>query len=321
MEPLPRGANFVRGKTLWEIGLHIAGDPNEPYTGNRDLCISVGSGSCEHYIPYLRMSSGSPILAHAVVRGEIEMAFVNPSGCLTQAYRGKGLFSEPLPVRVVANYPSWDRYIHCIHPRTGITSLEQIKEKRYPLRLSVREDPTHSTRVLLNQTLPLLGFTLDDLLSWGGSLQTNGGPGDERRLRALEEGTIDAVFDEGIVMWFDKALAAGMRPITPDEDVMRGLEDIGWRRAQIKAGRYPHLTEDHMCIDYSGWPIYARESLPDELAYKVCAAIAAREAEIPWDPASYTDLAQLWQNTEATPLDVPLHPGAVQWCREQGYKV
>ena len=27
MEPLPKGANFVRGKTLWEIGLHIAGNP------------------------------------------------------------------------------------------------------------------------------------------------------------------------------------------------------------------------------------------------------------------------------------------------------
>ena len=26
MEPLPRGANFVRAKTLWEIGLHIAGN-------------------------------------------------------------------------------------------------------------------------------------------------------------------------------------------------------------------------------------------------------------------------------------------------------
>ena len=31
MESLPRGANFVRAKTLWEIGLHIAGNPRTPY--------------------------------------------------------------------------------------------------------------------------------------------------------------------------------------------------------------------------------------------------------------------------------------------------
>src|SRR5690242_21825501 len=85
MEPLPKGANFIRAKFLWEIGLHIAGDPKEPYTGNRDVCISVGSGSGDRYKPKLRMSSGSPILAHAVARGELEAAIVNPSALLTRS--------------------------------------------------------------------------------------------------------------------------------------------------------------------------------------------------------------------------------------------
>src|SRR5688572_12051055 len=98
MEPLPKGANFVRAKMLWEIGLNIAGDPDEPYTGNRDVCVSVGSASADHYRPYLRMSTGSPILAHAVMKGDLDMAFVNPSGFVTQMYRGTGLFEgNPLP--------------------------------------------------------------------------------------------------------------------------------------------------------------------------------------------------------------------------------
>src|SRR5262245_2970123 len=85
MEPLPRGANFQRTKLLWEIGLHIAGDPKTPYYGPRDMCISVGSGSGENFKPKLRMSTGSPILAHAVCRGELEMSMVNPSGFLTRS--------------------------------------------------------------------------------------------------------------------------------------------------------------------------------------------------------------------------------------------
>ena len=44
MEPLPVGANFKRAKMLWEIGLDVAGDYSLPYGGNRDLCITVGSG-------------------------------------------------------------------------------------------------------------------------------------------------------------------------------------------------------------------------------------------------------------------------------------
>ncbi|HJU62583.1 MAG TPA: hypothetical protein VJ864_11100, partial [Candidatus Binatia bacterium] len=241
MEALPRGANFQRAKLLWEIGLHIAGDPKTPYYGPRDMCISVGSGSAETFKPKLRMSTGSPILAHAVCCGDLEMSMVNPSGFLTQAYRGTGLFPEPLPVRVLANYPSWDRYVHVIHPRTGLKSLAEIKQKKYPLRLSIREDATHSTRVLLDQTLAIYGFTLADLESWGGTLQLNGGPGDERRINALRAGTIDAIIDEGLVLWFDAALAAGMEPITLEDWAMTKLQALGWRRVVIPKGRYPHL--------------------------------------------------------------------------------
>ncbi|HWO41493.1 MAG TPA: TAXI family TRAP transporter solute-binding subunit [Candidatus Eisenbacteria bacterium] len=320
MEPLPRGANFQRAKMLWEIGLHIAGDPKTPYYGPRDMCIAVGSGSHESFRPWLRMSTGSPILAHAVCRGELEMAMVNPSGFLTQAYRGTGLFAEPLPVRVLATYPSWDRYVHVIHPRTGLKSLADIQEKKYPLRLSIREDATHSTRVLLDQTLALYGITLKDIESWGGSLQLNGGPGDERRMNALKAGTIDAIFDEGLVLWFDEALAAGMEPITPEEPIMKRLEALGWRRALIPKGRYRHLKADHECIDYSGWPLYTRASLPDEDAYKVVDAIHARKDEIYWED-SYTGIGQLGQDTEATPRDVPLHPGAEKWYRDHGFSV
>ena len=119
MEPLPRGANFQRALMLWEIGLHIAGNPNTPYYGPRDMCIAVGSGSNETFKPWLRMSTGSPILAHAVCRNELEAAMINPSGLLTQAYRGTGIFSEKLPVRIVAVYPSLDHFVYMVHPRTG----------------------------------------------------------------------------------------------------------------------------------------------------------------------------------------------------------
>lgn len=319
MQYLPRGANFQRSKTLWEIGLHIAGDPNEPYTGNRDMCIAVGSASGETFKPWLRMCTGSPIVAHAVVAGDIEMAFVNPSGALTQAYRGKGLFDKPLPVRVVCSYPSWDRFVVMVHPRTGIRSLADLKDRRGPLRISIREDPTHSTRVLTDQLLPLYGFSLHDLESWGAALQGVGPPSDERRLNGLRAGEIDLCMDEGIPSgWLDTALENGMVPITLEDEIFKQLQDIGWRRVVIPAGRFRGLKEDHACIDYSGWPLYTRESLPDEIAYRVCDALSARSEHVPWE-VSYTGIGQTGQDTEATPIDVPLHPGAARWYREHGF--
>ncbi len=45
MSKLPFGANFKRAQILWELGLHIAGNPQTRYGGDRDMRISVGSGA------------------------------------------------------------------------------------------------------------------------------------------------------------------------------------------------------------------------------------------------------------------------------------
>src|SRR5436305_5948066 len=281
MEPLPRGANFVRAKTLWEIGLHMAGNPVTPYGGNRDMVITVGSGSGERFRPWLRLATGSAILAEEVAKGGIEAAFVNPSALLTQAYRGLGLFSAPLPLRILALYPSWDRFVFMVHPRTGIRSLADIKATRYPLRVSVREDPTHSTLVLIDQAFALHGFALKDIETWGGRLVLCGGPSDVRRLGPLARGELDAVFDEGIKVWVDEALAAGLAPIELEPAEFDAMARLGWRKVSLPQARFPRLPRDVDAIDFSGWPIYANASLPEQLAYDICGALAAREAEMP----------------------------------------
>src|SRR5439155_9475922 len=103
---VPAGANFKLAATLGQTGLAIAGDPEIPYGGNRDMSIVIGSGAGKDFSPSLRLATGSAIMAHALAAGDLDLAFVNPSGLLTQAYRGTGLFAEPLPVRWVARSPS-----------------------------------------------------------------------------------------------------------------------------------------------------------------------------------------------------------------------
>jgi TRAP-type uncharacterized transport system substrate-binding protein len=315
MEPLPRGANFRRCKLLWELGLHVAGNPDTPYGGDRDMCITVGNGSGASFRPSLRMATGSPILAHEVVGGGLEMAMVNPCAFLTQAYLGVGLFDTPLPVRVIGTYPSWDQFVFAIHPKTGLKSLADVAAKRYPLQVSVKEDPTHSTRVMTDQVLAYYGFSLADIEKWGGRLHMSGSPSDPRRMEPMKTGELEAVFDEALAIWLDDALDCGLEPIELEDDAFRHLGRLGWRRVVIEPGQYKRLKRAHACIDYSGWPLYASALLPDQLAYEVCGAFAARAAEIPWED-SYTGPAQLGQDTPATPIDVPLHPGAARWYAE-----
>jgi TRAP-type uncharacterized transport system substrate-binding protein len=129
---------------------------------------------------------------------------------------------------------------------------------------------------------------------------------------------LDVVFDEGINGWLRAALDAGYQALELEPDVLSRLEAIGWRRAILPRERFPRLERDLQAIDYSGWPLYTRESLPEEVAYKVCEAIAQRFEYMPWTEPGFDRPGLLGHDTEATPLDVPLHPGAERWYREHG---
>ncbi len=68
-------------------------------------------------------------------------------------------------------------------------------------------------------------------------------------LDTLDKGYIDAVFDEGLPTWFDRALAAGMEPLTREENLPKEMEAIGWGGAVIPASRFPHLKSNFVSID------------------------------------------------------------------------
>ncbi len=321
LEPLPRGANFVRAKMMWEIGLDVAGDPTIPYGGNRDLRITVGSGGQAAFKPFLNLASGSAIMAHDVVKGEIDMAFINPSALITQAYRGVGLFDKKLPIRIVCSYPSWDSFVMAVHPRTGLKTVADLKAKQYPLKISVREDPTHSTLVLVEQIFNHHGFGIKDVLSWGGELVTTGAPMGPNRMNRIKDGTVDAVMDEALVAWLAEALGAGYQLLDHTPDGLKAMNDLGWRTRMLKPGDYANLTREHAAIDFSGWPIYCRESLDEKIVIDVCEALVARQNEIPWTKGDYHGIAQIFGESDETPLDVPLHPGVEKFLRDNKGKL
>ena len=281
------------------------------------MCITVGNGSGTSFRPALRMATGSPILAHDVANGRLEMAMVNPSGLLTQAYRGVGMFDKPLPLRAIGVYPTWDWFIFVVNPKTGLKSLWDIKKQQYPLHVSVKEDVTHSTRVMIDQVLGFYGYSLADIISWGGKLNVTGAPADPRRMTLLPDGKLDAIFDEGLAIWFNEALRHGMRPLEIEPECFDYLAKLGWRRNHAPKQLFPLLDKDHPAIDYSGWPLYAHENLSEQLAYDVAAAFAARQDEIPWEETGYKgDIAQVFEDSYSTSLDVPLHAGAERFYRE-----
>ena len=272
----------------------------------------------------LGFTTGGFAAISGVAEGEFSLAWVNPSVLLTMAYRGKGMFAKRLPLRALAVFPSYDVMGFAVRESTGITSLAQIKKDRFPLSVSIRRADKaarteDSTMFTVAEVLRAAGFTLEDVRRWGGEIHPTMRPTDPIRRQGIENGTVDAVFDEGIKSWSRTALENGFRFLPIEGAVLKHMKALGYRAARMTKAEFPGIREEVPTLDFSGWPMIVRADLRDDVAYALCETMERRRDLIPTDNYKPLDLAQLCADDEEAPYDVPLHRGAERFYRERGY--
>jgi TRAP-type uncharacterized transport system substrate-binding protein len=254
----------------------------------------------------------------------VDISTLNPAAMLTMARQGTGAFDSPKEVATIAVFPHDDRLGFAVAERLGFTSLDDIAAARYPLRVSVRGSIDACTPIMVDVVLRAHGFALDDILAWGGTISYDQQmPDDPSRIGRLASGEIDAIFDEGVVMWAGQVGNAGARFLPLDTDHLQVLQAEGFRTGVIEKSRYPSLPADVPTVDYSGWPIYCRTDTPDALVEHFCRALATRRDGIVWDIGGPSQpplpLERMVKDSPVTPIDVPLHPRAAAVWRELGF--
>lgn len=259
-----------------------------------------------------------------VADGKYTLAWVNPTAAATLAYRGTGPFKIKLPLRVIATFPSYDVMGFAVHQSTGITSLAQIARERFPLRLStnvtskqmIAASPTMFTVLAV---MKAAGFNLADLKKWGGKVISVPRPSHPNRRDAIQKGTVDAVFDEGIKSWGQTAVESGFIYLPIEGQVLRRLSAMGYKTSVVPKSRFRGMARDVPTVDFSGWPMVVRADLPSDVAYALCEAIEKRRKLIPSDNFKPIQMRQLCANDEEAPFHIPLHPGARRFYRERGF--
>lgn len=260
----------------------------------------------------------------AVSEHKLSVLWINPSVAATMALKGTGPFSKPLPLRTIAVFPSYDIVGFAVHESSGVKSLAQISREKIPLRLStgrIIRPPFErdATMFTVGLVMKAAGFTLADIRRWRGKIQSVPRPSDPDRTAAIEQGAVNAVFDEGVKSWGQAALNHGFHFLPVEEKILNRVVAMGYRRVVLSKSQFQGMREDIEAVNFSGWPMVVHADMPDDVAYALCEAIEARKNVLPTDNYKPLDMAQLCADDEETPRDVPLHSGAERFYRERGY--
>ena len=310
------GRDTIRSRLVLEVASEMVDQTGWP---NRQARVSLRPQGAENWVLNMIASDG-PAAIDQVARGEMQLAISNPAMYLALAVRGTGPFKAPIPLRAITVIPSPDQLAFAVTEKTGVDSLHEIRERRLPLRVSLRGQKDHALHPVVSEVLSAAGFSLGDIVSWGGEIRYDDGlPMRDSRMGAMQRGEVDMIIDEAVRGWANAGLEAGMRILPLDDFMLTKLEALGLRRAVMPVSRYPKLGKDLPTLDFSGFAVYTHADTPDAVITSICAALEARKERIGWQEPGPLPLERMCRDTADGPLVIPLHPAAERFWRELGY--
>src|SRR5581483_3076007 len=165
---VPRAGNrrpgpvVMRSKLMLEAAAELVGMPE---WDDRQVEINFRPQGAPGWRVRL-FASDAPNSIEEVVSGRSDIAICNPGAVLSMALHGGGPFKEPLPLRAIFVLPQFDQFGFAVTAQTGLTSLAEIRDRKYPLKVSLRGQPDHSVHLVASQVLEAYGFSFEDIERW-----------------------------------------------------------------------------------------------------------------------------------------------------------
>jgi TRAP-type uncharacterized transport system substrate-binding protein len=267
---------------------------------------------------------GNPIV---VANGEFYLGITTPTASAWLAMEGAGPFKMAHPnLRAIANYPHHDCVLFALSKATGISSLDELVERRYPLRLATgrkNNEQLDMVSFVVDEVLKQYGGSFETLQTWGGQVTFAGKT--TEAIPLMISGQVDAVFNEAqmMPMWDQLIAKTDVNFLSVNEEIIDRLDQkLGLGKVVIGTERFPHLSRDIRTVGFGGWLLFGSAELPDEIAYKVTqAAVETRETiEKRFGGGKFASLAaEIRPQSMCRDCLIPLHPGAEAYYRDCGY--
>lgn len=235
------------------------------------------------------------------------------------AMRGEPPFEKEINnVAAIANlYRQWFYFIISkdFADKYGIKSVDDIFEKKVPIRLASLKPGTLSEFTLKSLLQTGYGATYDDIKSWGGDViwasYSDGA-------NQLINGNIDAFaftlsMPSTVIMQIEAQKEIYILPIS--EEVRKKMaETYGTVTFTFEPGVYKSIKEPVPTIG-TYTVLIVRKDLPEDLVYEITKLYFANKDEL---AKSIKALGELEPEEAAKNTGFPLHPGAEKYYKEIG---
>ncbi|MGL4653845.1 TAXI family TRAP transporter solute-binding subunit [Cetobacterium sp.] len=200
--------------------------------------------------------------------------------------------------------------------KTGITSMEELIEKKYPVKIAIKKVGTlgNLSGVKLFEAY---GLTFEDVKSWGGSVDLLGG--DAIKIY-LQDGKADMTIDHvaaGQANTTELCMTKEMFFPQLSDETLKKMVDNGFDYIDIPANTWSGQKEAIKSIG-SQQVILVHESMNQDTAYRLAKSLVEGKDELSSQLAalSYFDPSKAGTPSQA---GVQLHPGAEKYYKENGY--
>ena len=273
----------------------------------------------------VRITPGVLENIHLVGRREADLGGTVPPLNVRLAREGKANFTQAYPhLRAIGTLPHRTLLSFVVVAESGIDSIADIRARRHPLRLATRLAPYGAINFVATQILEHYGITPPALEAQGGRIVPAGAA--HSAVEQLARGDADAILNQvGDRIWARLAQTRPVRFLPFDEELVQRLEQrYGCRRAWITRGQFAGVERDTLCLDWSDLIVFVSEELRVDVAYNLARAMTESRDVIErlmYTPeGAYSHLtAPVDPALLCRDVDVPLHPGAAEWYRAQGY--
>lgn len=247
---------------------------------------------------------------------EQDLAFLG-SYMAKRAQEGKPPFAKPIPIRLFS-HACFQLQQVVVMANTGLTSLKEAIEKKYPLKISVgkKNGATHNINKVIWEAH---GAQLEDIEKWGGKVfyLASGETAD-----MLADGTINAAagqWELPATHLMDVSKNRSFTMLALDEKAVAILEKQGLLRSSVPAKKpYPWVEKEILTVldANSITTVATSPKVTEEVAYQITKALYAQKEYLLNAHVSFSGLTA--KDTLFASEVVPFHPGAERYFRETG---